>query len=522
MTGAPAKGKTLRRWIPAFLGAVVGGFLFFLYLRTLAPTVMPYDQPLHFDTAMLQVQAATLSIAHPTGYPAYMLFTHPFTYLPLGEVAYRVNLASAVYGTAAAVMVYVAGWQLTRRAAAAAAGALAFGVGATFWSQAAVASVYTLNALFIMLTICAWLLWRDSGRDRYLLAAAFLTGLSMTNHMTSGILIPVGALFVAVVAPRRLLEPGTILKSAGAFLLGLSLYVYLPVRALMDAPLNEADPSSPSRFLDVITGGGMQDNSFVFPGGIIERLGLYSDYLLQNFHPALVVLGLAGAIYLLLTDPRAAVLIGSFFSLYLTFALGYDIPDIFQYFIPTYLMFALFISAALGGLLELASDLSGRLAPASGRSMVAALSVAMLALPLIGVGETYRQENLSDDYRGRGTIEAVAEHTEPGSTVLHYRSPLWYMVLVEERRQDLTLVASFNAPWTRYQDIVWPEPKEPELTARYREDTTGVWAVREGLKEGRVYVLAQESANPEALRNAGYRFEEVGGDTGLFEVHEAR
>lgn len=501
------------------LGAAVGLLVFLLYLGTLAPTVMSYSWPLHFDTPMLQTQAATLSIAHPTGYPGYMLLTHPFTYLPFGDVAYRVNLASAVYSATAVVMVYVVGLQLTRRMAAAAAGALLFGTGATFWSQSIVAAVYSLNALFIMVTFSLLLLWRSSGRDRYLLASALLMGLSMTNHMTSGLLLPAGGLFVLAVAPRRLLDPRLLLKGAGAFLLGLSVYLYLPIRTYMDAPLTETDPSTPGRFLEVVTGGGMEGNTFAFgPGALPGRLEMYLGYLVQNFHPAFLVFGVVGVAYLLLRDWRSVVLPGSFYLAYLAFALGYDIPDIFNYFIPTYLMVALVIAAGLGALLDTVQELLQRSSPAAGKVAVVLLALPLLVLPLFGVDETYREEDLSDEYEGRRIIEAVAENVEENATVIHYRSPLWYMVLVEERRQDLTLVASFDAPWTRYQNVVWPDPEDEDLTALYRMDHSGVWATGRALEDGPVYILDQETANPRAFRAHGYGFIEVDGEAGLFQI----
>lgn len=137
---------------------------------------------------------------------------------------------------------------------------------------------------------------------------------------------------------------------------------------------------------------------------------------------------------------------------------------------------------------------------------------------MVGLKQTYAEEDRSGDYRGREVIEAVAEHAEEGATMLHYRSPLWYMVLVEERRRDLTLVAAFDTPWTRYQDIVWPNPENPEMTARYREDTTGVWAARKALTQGAAYILDQQSASPAAFREAGYGFREVDEDGGLYRI----
>jgi hypothetical protein len=88
--------KRLRRWGTALLGGAVALFVSILYIGTLAPTVLPYGAPDTFDSPMLQAEVSVLGVGHPTGYPTYMMLTHLFTYLPLGDPAYRVKLASAV------------------------------------------------------------------------------------------------------------------------------------------------------------------------------------------------------------------------------------------------------------------------------------------------------------------------------------------------------------------------------------------------------------------------------------------
>ena len=119
------------RVIAAISGVAVAVVVGVVYLGTLAPTVLPYAVPYTLDSPMLQAAVPVLGIGHPTGYPTYMMLTHVFTYLPFGDVAYRVNLASAVYGVVAVVAVYWAGLLLCRRVVAAAAAALAVGLRAS-------------------------------------------------------------------------------------------------------------------------------------------------------------------------------------------------------------------------------------------------------------------------------------------------------------------------------------------------------------------------------------------------------
>src|ERR671920_527429 len=172
---------SFRRWSVALLGAAVAVFVGFLYVGTLAPTVLPYGVPDTLDSPMLQSEVSVLGVGHPTGYPTYMMLTHLFTYLPLGDPAYRVNLASTIYGVAAVFLVYLAGLRLGGKPVAATAGTLAFGLSGTFWSQAVIAEVYTFEALLVTLVILFLFLWRDRRDSRYLLFSAFLVGLSLTH-----------------------------------------------------------------------------------------------------------------------------------------------------------------------------------------------------------------------------------------------------------------------------------------------------------------------------------------------------
>lgn len=496
----------------ALLGVGCAALALALYLATLAPGVLYYERPLLLDSVMLQVQATVLGITGPTGEPTWVMLTHLFTYLP-GEEAYLTNLASAVYASVAVLLVYVAGYLLTRRPAAAAAGAIAFGVGGTFWSQAVITEIYTMNALFIALSTVSLLVWRDRRRDRYLLVSAFLLGLSLTNHLTSGILLPAAALFVALVDRRKLLRPGLILKGAGCFALGLAPYLYLPIRASMNPPMNEADPSSFGRFMEFVSGSDLTSALWVFgPLELPGRLWLYIQHLASDFNLFVLAAAAVGLAALLAADRAAAALLGVPYLGWLFYALEYDIYDVEIYFIPTYLMLCLWASVGAGVLLgegERLLRMAGREATLS-RGVVGTL---LVLAPLFGVWETFSEEDRSEDYEGRRIIETVAAEAERGSTVLHHRGAVWYLILVEGRRQDLTIADPWYPSWTRHQDIVWP--RDAGLTTEYLErgegDRSGVTLATEALAESDdpVYLIDQPAVNVVRFYRAGYRFEAV-------------
>ena len=510
------QGSGARKVSAVLPGAGVALFVFVLYLGTLAPTILTYDRPTMLDSAMLQMQVAVLGITHPTGYPTYLMLTHLFTYLPFGDVAYRVNLGSAAYAALATLAVYGAGLLLSRRAGAAAVGALAFGLGGTLWSQAVIAEVYTLNALTVALVVVALLMWRERRRDRYLLLAAFLCGLALTNHMTSGLLLPASLLFVAAVSWRKLLEWRLALKGLGLFLLGLSPYLYLPLRAAMDPPMDANNPVTLERFWYVVSGGNLTGSFFSFgPAEIPGRLAFYWGHLLDDFHWGVVLVAMVGAAFLIFRDRPAALLLGFLYSGWLFHAIENNIPDVDLYFIPTYLVLCLCAAVGFGAVLDAVEDtLSGRLPAPGCRAAVAAISVFALLLALTVAPQAYAQNDMSGDHRGREVVEVVAENAERGATILHHRSELWYLIVVEKRRQDLTIVDPFaHNTKISWADLVWPDDQNLAATDEKWgiNDLTGVSTAREAASRGPVYVVDQDDVNPFSFREAGFRVVRVEG-----------
>jgi len=494
-------------------GVLLGGLGVFalvlvLYLKTLAPTVLYLQDPKLLDAVMLQMQVSVLGITHPTGYPTYLMLTHLFTHLPFGDPAYRVNLGSAVYAALAVVAVYAAGLLLGRRVVAAASGALAFGLGTALWSQAVIAEVYTLNALLVSATIVVLLLWREYRKDRYLLLSAFLVGLCLTNHLTSGLLLPASLLLVALVDWRRLVDVRLVVRGAGLFLLGLTPYLYLPIRAAMDPPMEANNPTDFGRFWYVVSGGNLTGSFFSFgPSELPERMVFYWEHLLDNMPFLVVMVALTGAVVMLLKDRAVGLFLGFLFFGWLFHAVENNIPDIDLYFIPTYLILSLWAAAGLGTLLAEVESLIADFPGVAKESILILLSAMLLVLPLLGVSETYAKDDMSGVYRGRKEIEAVADNAAPNATILHHRSSMWYMVLVERRRRDLTIVDPFfHNKEVAYADIVWPDDIDLATTDRRygTDDLSGVTTAKKAAKEGRVYVLDQGATNPERFQNAGF------------------
>ncbi len=118
-----------------------------LYIPTLAPTVLWNGG----DFAEFQTRAARLEIV-PTvwGHPLWVILAHPFTRLPIGDVAYRANLATAVISALALALAYVVMRKLGASAWASALSTAALAVSHTFWTYAVMPKSYSLNILILM------------------------------------------------------------------------------------------------------------------------------------------------------------------------------------------------------------------------------------------------------------------------------------------------------------------------------------------------------------------------------------
>ena len=254
----PPQSNTTRSWLwPAAAFAVP----LLLYSLTLAPTVTLEDSG-SFITA-----ARYLGVAHPSGYPLWCLIAHLFSWLPVGNVAWRINFCSAFFAAAACWLTYLIAYLLSARRAAALTSALVLGASLTLWTQAVIAEVYALNLFLVMLMIYLALRWRADRQWRWLYLLVFCCGLSLSNHPMIVLVVPVVLLWAiwptgaglaragngeARVRLRQLLAPRVLLICLLLFVAGLTVYLYLPLRARSDPPVNWHRPHTLARTLDHI------------------------------------------------------------------------------------------------------------------------------------------------------------------------------------------------------------------------------------------------------------------------------
>jgi Protein of unknown function (DUF2723) len=236
-------------YIPA---AIAAALVFILYLLTLAPSVAMWD------TGEYMAATKVLGLPHPPGNPFFMLLGHAFAMLPL-PVSYgaRINVMAALASACSAGSWFliteriVARWIVARWQRLMVAG-LATLIGATaftVWNQSVVnEKVYTVSLLFF--TIVSWLMieWMENPdgpkADRILILVAFLLGLGYSNHPAGFLPLPAAGVAILAVRWRTLLRWKLVLAALGALVLGLTPFIYEPVRAAYFPGINEGAPTA--------------------------------------------------------------------------------------------------------------------------------------------------------------------------------------------------------------------------------------------------------------------------------------
>ncbi len=442
-------GMARRQDVLACAGLVLTTF--WLYAATLLPGIGARD------TAELQRVAATLGLAHPTGYPLYTLFGWLWSHLPLGGTpAWRMNLFSAAAAALTIGVVYLIGRALGQRRIIAGAVAATLAASRTFWSQATIAEVYALAALLQGALILAVLRWR-AGRLPFW-AVGLMLGLGLAHHRAIILMIPGLLLFLALSRRAPLDRPALGLVEIGAALVALLgpclLYLYLPLRAPIGA--------NPLRLLwEYASGADMASAWLDLPRLWSEGSGRLLDLARRFVWPQMLpfggLLALLGAIHLLWRDRAGAALLIAGYGAVVAFCAAYYVDDVEVFFISAHLIAALLIGEGAMLVRRTTTDHQGSriedrgsriegcrssildLLSVVGRwSFIDPLLLALPALLLIGNLSYIRAANTLDDELAARTL--LAEPLPTGALVIgdwaSTEGP-HYLQAVEGLRPDL-------------------------------------------------------------------------------------
>lgn len=498
----------------------------YIYIITLAPTVW------FIDSGELSAVASTLGIAHPTGYPLFTIIGHLFTLLPISSSqVYNLNVMSAFFCSLGAVIFFLflsnlftlkgniklpvktkkpvkkddkhnTEGQSADFAAVIiipAVSALLMAFSKTFWATANSVEVYPLHVFFIILLSLIFLKAisetnsNEKGisffqSSKYYLMFALVLGLSFTNHMTTILLAPAClTLFLYKNLYDRQRMWKLLFWMAVCFIIGFSVYIYLPVRANMNPDFLWGNPYNLERFRWHIT--GKQFSVWIFSAqgsvplflllitaatglsvyGLVKKktlnpnihfiyfivicvigsiLLLSSNEIVTNqfnkfikslpgeFGTGLIILALPGAYFLSRTNTTVFYFTVLTFFGCVFYSVNYDIYDIYSYFLLAYVSIAIWLGFSLLFIYK-----SLRL---SGMNKIV-FSAAAALLVILPVYTNYSENDESKNYYVEELTMNVFNNAEPNSIIISSQwdfwvSASWYYNYVKGIRKDLVII----------------------------------------------------------------------------------
>ena len=467
-------------WADLGIAAALGAVSLGVYFSMLAPGL------LGGANGEFQTLAAAPGYAHPAGAPVYVLLAWVAAFVPVGDVAYRVNLLSAIMGATAVGLTYFVGRSLVGRRWVSMAGATALAVSPTFWSQAIVAEAYTCAIVLMLAILLALSAWQKRGRSRWLLVAACLTAVSLGVHAGALLIVP-AVLVLVVVTPRRWLVHGA--AAAAGTAVGLAALsaafwaidrtdspasyfhtVITPSRSVWGLGLEDVDGFS-DRVRLSLAALPYRGSLFSEPRGVTRQKAVdYLENLPREFPPLWLAAAAGGVLWLGRKSWRMTLLLVLTLLGHLVFDLHYDTPHVHLLYLATYVPVVVFGVAGLALVVDLWAALARRRgqtghSPAVLNAIVGILGVAVVASPMALPGawnEAGRRRCwVAPEGEPSGPNDSAEFHREVRLLVAHLEDdavlftnwdwlyPCYYVAHVEQGRTRMVFFQDYPLPYQR-------------------------------------------------------------------------
>jgi len=261
--------------VPRLFPWIVGLITFLIYMLTMTPGMQMGDG------TELAAAAYVLGVPHPTGYPLYMILCKVWLLITfVGDPIVRTTLLngllmSAAVGITALILVDLLRyfWQTAADKAMliwAAAGALTLGFLRFHWSNAVVTEVYALEFLIMVIftRIAQKIDLHGSIHRGHLIGLTACLALGLAHHRLSITMI-LPAVAIWWLGWKAAKSSSIKLPWLAAILIltiGAAFYLYIPLRAAANPPINWGDADNFSRFYNHVRGTEYLDRGLLKPG----------------------------------------------------------------------------------------------------------------------------------------------------------------------------------------------------------------------------------------------------------------
>ena len=474
LTPKPSAATPMLVRLDIWIAVGMGLLATLIYTLALAPDI------LYSDSGEFQTLTYTWGITHPTGYPVYLLLARIVSFIPINTLAWRVNFFSALAGGVTVGTLYLLVRHFTQRGGAILASMVLL-LSYTFWAQSIIAEVYTPATALISLVLFLLMLWRQQPVHRrwLLFLSAFLLGLGIGVHLFLVLIAPAVLIFVLwgilFGSPDERGRWEHLLSLVAGGIIGVVVFFLLFV--FMDArptptsfytttiipsrdawELEESDLDTVfERFWLSVSGKQWQDAMVPETLDYAREARLFfTEHLTREYTLPTLILAVLGALTALVRHRRFFALIAVAVLVAFVAGLVYQPGDKFIFYLPVYLLVALFAGVGAGYLIQWGAALIPQPIPKI-------LPHALLTLVLIGLCiqpllasrieaiQTGKSEFVAETYpypvgnlqeprlRAECAVSKVAE--DNAYLVLDWRAlyAIYYVAHVEQRRTGLII-----------------------------------------------------------------------------------
>lgn len=263
------------------------------------------------DIGDLVTAAYVGGVAHPPGYPLFSFVGFILSHLPIPlPVVSRVGLISVFSSLAGLIIYFNFTLKVTKSIFLSLLSTSILAFSYLFWLTAEIPEGLGLNNLFAIVILYLTVEFYKKKKAKYLFLVALFIGLSLTNQLQIIMLFP-PLLIIALKHWRFIFRKKTIFKVLLFFLLGLSVYVYIPIAASRNPPINWDNAANLRNFLHLVFRkdyGGIIKSSPNIPIQIkLINIMHYLRTFVSVFSYQILFVSFLGIIKLFIIDKRLSV-----------------------------------------------------------------------------------------------------------------------------------------------------------------------------------------------------------------------
>jgi hypothetical protein len=316
-----------------------------------------------------------IALAHPL----YIMIGIAAKLIPVGELAWRINMLSAIFGSVAVANLYLLLRLWLGKVWPAVIGAVTLTVSWTFWQNAVIAEVYTPYAAQLFTELLVLLQYVRTQRAGYLCLLGFLNGLSISNHLWGVFPLACYGTYLLILLLKREISLNIPVIFIILWVFGAAPYEYLIVKNIVVT--GDVGGTIKSALFGSIWQGAVLNTNLSAKVFIENIVFIALNFPTLNF--LFLFIGLS-VLYKKSPSTGFANIILAMTVLYFVFAFRYTVSDRHEFFLPFYCLAAVFI--ALGADWLLSKYRSWK------------LGVLILILALLPVGSYFVTPKIAREY----------------------------------------------------------------------------------------------------------------------------